>query len=175
MLTAVGLGERIHYKPKKLSRRQNKRVAVARGLVPPTRGSLSPTTTARSTKTPSPSHRVVSERGRERGTRLSSSTHDIYPDSRRRDSDRPKDGFSLHRTRHDLDEAALLGKSCTAATFSHRLGRTLTTIARKMKREEHRPGGPNRTYGDVGESFYLDSRREVVGSAARAAERPCQS
>jgi len=162
MLTAVGLGERIHYKPKKLSGGQKQRVAVARGLVHQPEVLLADEPTAALDKD---SVRQVIElfqkEARERGTAIVIVTHD----NRILDvADRiVKMDFGYIAQDTNLDEAALLGKMLHRCDlFSLVSVGTLTTIARKMKREEHAPGDRIVTYGDVGDRFYLIREGEVV-------------
>lgn len=167
MLTAVGLGERIHYKPKSLSGGQKQRVAVARGLVHQPEIVLADEPTAALDKD---SVRQVVElfqrEAHERGTAIVIVTHD----NRILDvADRiVKMDFGNIAQDTNLDEAALLGtmlKRCEI--FSLVSVSTLTTIARKMKREEHAPRDRIVTYGDVGDRFYLIREGEVVVSQPR--------
>ncbi|TWT67418.1 ATP-binding cassette domain-containing protein [Allorhodopirellula solitaria] len=162
MLTAVGLGERIHYKPKSLSGGQKQRVAVARGLVHQPEIVLADEPTAALDKD---SVRQVVElfqrEARERGTAIVIVTHD----NRILDvADRiVKMDFGNIAQDTNLDEAALLGRMLKGCdVFSLVSVSTLTTIARKMKREEHSPGDRIVTYGDVGDRFYLIREGEVA-------------
>ncbi len=162
MLTAVGLSERINYKPKSLSGGQKQRVAVARGLVHKPEILLADEPTAALDKD---SVRQVVElfqrEARERGTAIVIVTHD----NRILDvADRiVKMDFGYIAQDTNLDEAALLGRMLHRCDlFSLVSVSTLTTIARKMKREEHSPGDRIVTYGDVGDRFYLIREGEVV-------------
>ncbi len=167
MLTAVGLGERIHYKPKSLSGGQKQRVAVARGLVHQPQIVLADEPTAALDKD---SVRQVVElferEAHERGTAIVIVTHD----NRILDvADRiVKMDFGNIAQDTNLDEAALLGKMLKGCeVFSQVSVSTLTTIARKMKREEHAPGDRIVTYGDIGDRFYLIREGEVAVSQPR--------
>ncbi|TWU18290.1 ATP-binding cassette domain-containing protein [Allorhodopirellula heiligendammensis] len=171
MLTAVGLGERINYKPKSLSGGQKQRVAVARGLVHQPEIVLADEPTAALDKD---SVRQVVElfqrEAQERGTAIVIVTHD----NRILDvADRiVKMDFGNIAQDTNLDEAALLGKMLKRCeVFSQVSVSTLTTIARKMKRDEHAPGDRIVTYGDVGDRFYMIREGEVVVSQPRDADR----
>lgn len=161
MLTAVGLRERIHYKPKSLSGGQKQRVAVARGLVHQPEIVLADEPTAALDKD---SVRQVIElfqrEAHQRGAAIIIVTHD----NRILDvADRiVKMDFGHIALDTNLDEAALLGKMLKGCDiFSLISVSTLTTIARKMKREEHAPGDRIVTYGDVGDQFYLIREGDV--------------
>ncbi|EMI53364.1 ATP-binding cassette domain-containing protein [Rhodopirellula sallentina] len=162
MLVAVGLGERIHYKPKSLSGGQKQRVAVARGLVHQPEILLADEPTAALDKdSVRQVVKLFQREARERGTAIVIVTHD----NRILDvADRiVKMDFGNIAQDTNLDEAALLGKMLHRCDlFSLVSVGTLTTIARKMKREEHAPGDRIVTYGDVGDRFYLIREGEVV-------------
>ncbi|SMP61358.1 putative ABC transport system ATP-binding protein [Neorhodopirellula lusitana] len=162
MLTAVGLGDRIHYKPKGLSGGQKQRVAVARGLVHQPKILLADEPTAAlDEKSGRDVVNLFQREARERGTAIVIVTHD----NRILDvADRiVKMDFGKIARDTNLGEAALLGEMLHRCDlFTNVSVSTLTSFARKMKREEYLPGQRIVTYGDVGDRFYIIREGEVV-------------
>jgi putative ABC transport system ATP-binding protein len=77
LLTRLGLGERIHYKPKKLSGGQKQRVAIARGLVHQPRLILADEPTAALDKTSGrEAVTMLQELAKEHGSTIVMVTHD---------------------------------------------------------------------------------------------------
>ena len=181
MLTAVGLGERIHYKPRGLSGGQKQRVAVARGLVHQPDILLADEPTAALDEESGRQVVTLFQReARERGTAIVIVTHD----NRILDvADRiVKMDFGKIARDTNLGEAALLGEMLHRCDLFTTVGvSTLTAIARNMKREEHSPGDRIVTYGDVGDRFYLiregevTVRRPSMGDEERNVDQPAQS
>lgn len=162
MLSQVGLGDRIHYKPKGLSGGQKQRVAVARGLVHRPDILLADEPTAALDE--ESGRQVVTmfqRQAREHGTAIVIVTHD----NRILDvADRiVKMDFGKIARDTNLGEAALLGEMLHRCDLFTSVGvSTLTAIARNMKREEHSPGDRIVTYGDVGDRFYIIREGEVT-------------
>ncbi|TWT94284.1 ATP-binding cassette domain-containing protein [Neorhodopirellula pilleata] len=162
MLQSVGLGDRIHYKPKNLSGGQKQRVAVARGLVHRPDILLADEPTAALDE--ESGRQVVTlfqRQAREHGTAIVIVTHD----NRILDvADRiVKMDFGKIARDTNLGEAALLGEMLHRCDLFTSVGvPTLTAIAHKMKREEHAPGDRIVTYGQVGDRFYIIREGEVT-------------
>jgi len=93
-------------------------------------------------------------------------------------SDSSKMDFGLHRTKtRTSTKPPCSAKCCTAATFSTRSRSHMTTIARKMKREETRPRRPNSspTRRRRRSVYLLIRERERCGPPPAACERPASS
>ncbi|MCC9658771.1 ATP-binding cassette domain-containing protein [Rhodopirellula halodulae] len=155
MLTEVGLGERIHYKPSGLSGGQKQRVAVARGLVHQPDILLADEPTAALDEESGRQVVTLFQReARERGVAIVIVTHD----NRILDvADRiVKMDFGRIARDTNLNEAAVLGEMLSKCNvFTGVAISTLTEISRSMTRTEHAPGDRIVTYGEVGDRFYL--------------------
>ncbi|WP_461507788.1 ATP-binding cassette domain-containing protein [Rhodopirellula baltica] len=155
MLTEVGLGERIQYKPGGLSGGQKQRVAVARGLVHQPDILLADEPTAALDEESGRQVVTLFQReARERGVAIVIVTHD----NRILDvADRiVKMDFGKIARDTNLNEAAVLGEMLSqCSVFSGVAISTLTELSRSMTRTTHGPGDRIVTYGDVGDRFYL--------------------
>ena len=172
MLEAVGLGERIHYKPSGLSGGQKQRVAVARGLVHHPEILLADEPTAALDE--ESGRKVVElfrQHARERGTAIVIVTHD----NRILDvADRivKMDFGSIARDTR-IGEASMIGEMLTrCSVFDGVTVRTMTQLADRMKVEEHAAGTRVIRQGDPGDKFYmvrtgeLSVTRDPVGLVA---------
>lgn len=155
MLEAVGLGERIHYKPGSLSGGQKQRVAVARGLVHQPDILLADEPTAALDE--ESGRQVVTlfqQQARERGTAIVIVTHD----NRILDvADRiVKMDFGHIARDTRVSEAAKIGEMLSRCDiFSGVTIRTMTQLADRMKVEKHSKGTRIIQQGAPGETFYL--------------------
>ncbi len=155
MLRAVGMGERIHYKPKGLSGGQKQRVAVARGLVHNPRVVLADEPTA--ALDAESGQQVVGlfqKLARESKVAVVIVTHD---DRISHAADRIVKvdlGRIVRDTR--LSEAARIGEMLSrCSVFDGVTIRTLTDVAEVMLAEEFPAGTRVIRQGDVGDRFYL--------------------
>tara|TARA_R110002049_G_scaffold2750_4_gene21981 strand:+ start:158699 stop:159826 length:1128 start_codon:yes stop_codon:yes gene_type:complete len=155
MLEAVGLGERIHYKPSGLSGGQKQRVAVARGLVHHPEILLADEPTAALDE--ESGRKVVElfqQHAREHGTAIVIVTHD----NRILDvADRivKMDFGSIARDTR-IGEASMIGEMLTrCSVFDGVTVRTMTQLADRMTVEEHPAGARLIRQGDPGDKFYM--------------------
>jgi len=155
LLTKLGLGERLHYKPGQLSGGQKQRIAVARALVNRPKIILADEPTAALDKD---SGRIVvnllKEHAKEQGGTIILVTHD----SRILDiADRivtMVDGRMASSV--NVGEATFIGaflKKCPV--FREQTPGELTDISQKMAREEVAAGDVVIRQGDAGDKFYL--------------------
>ncbi|MGV3483159.1 MAG: ATP-binding cassette domain-containing protein [Planctomycetaceae bacterium] len=164
MLEAVGLGDRIHYRPKSLSGGQKQRVAVARGLVHQPEILLADEPTAALDE--ESGRRVVTlfqRQAKERGTAIVIVTHD----NRILDvADRivKMDFGRIARDTH-IREASFIGEMLThCSVFRGVTVRTLTQLADRMKTQSHPAGTRIIRQGNPGHRFYLikEGTAEVI-------------
>ncbi|MEM9369001.1 MAG: cyclic nucleotide-binding domain-containing protein, partial [Planctomycetota bacterium] len=169
MLKAVGLGERVHYKPSGLSGGQKQRVAVARGLVHQPEILLADEPTAALDEESGRQVVTLFQReARERGVAIVIVTHD----NRILDvADRiVKMDFGRIARDTNLNEAATLGKMLHQCSLFNTIAMsTLTAISRNMTRERHPRGSRIVNFGDPGDAFYLIRSGEV---AVRRPDKP---
>ena len=155
MLEAVGLGERIHYKPSGLSGGQKQRVAVARGLVHHPEILLADEPTAALDE--ESGRKVVElfqQHARDRGTAIVIVTHD----NRILDvADRiVKMDFGAIARDTRIGEASRIGEMLTrCSVFDGVTVRTMTQLADRMKVEKHSAGTRVIQQGDPGDKFYM--------------------
>ncbi len=155
MLEAVGLGDRIHYRPKSLSGGQKQRVAVARGLVHQPEILLADEPTAALDE--ESGRKVVTlfqQQAKERGTAIVIVTHD----NRILDvADRivKMDFGRIARDTH-VREASFIGEMLSqCSVFRGVTVRTLTRLADCMKSQSHPAGTRIIKQGNPGHQFYL--------------------
>ncbi len=155
ILTELGLGERLHYKPRKLSGGQRQRVAIARALVNRPRLVLADEPTAALDKE---TGALVLEKlknlARQDGTTILIVTHDarILEAADRiinMVDGRIASDYNVHTT---IFICNFLQQS---ETFKKMSVEDLTNIAQKMEIERYRAGGYVFREGDSGDKFYL--------------------
>lgn len=162
MLVAVGLGQRVHHKPRGLSGGQKQRVAVARGLVHQPDVLLADEPTAALDK--ESGKQVVDlfrREAQERGVAIVIVTHD----NRILDVADRIVRMEYGKIAHDTyaAEAANVSEMLQKCTlFTGIAASTLTKIVRTMKREEHAAGSRIVTMGEKGDRFYLIREGSVV-------------
>lgn len=155
VLEAVGLGERIHYRPKSLSGGQKQRVAVARGLVHQPKILLADEPTAALDE--ESGRKVVTlfqNEAKERGTAIVIVTHD----NRILDvADRiVKMDFGRICRDTRVREASFIGEMLThCSVFRGVTVRTLTRLADRMRTQSHPAGTRIIRQGNPGQLFYL--------------------
>ncbi|WP_237607571.1 ATP-binding cassette domain-containing protein [Roseimaritima sediminicola] len=163
MLEAVGLGDRVHYKPRGLSGGQKQRVAVARGLVHQPDILLADEPTAALDE--ASGRKVVTlfqEQARQRGTAIVIVTHD----NRILDvADRiVKMDFGTIARDTRVSEASKIGEMLSGCSiFDGVTIRTMTQLADRMSVQQHSAGTRVIRQGDPGDTFYLirDGQMEV--------------
>lgn len=155
MLEAVGLGDRIHYKPRGLSGGQKQRVAVARGLVHYPEILLADEPTAALDE--ESGRKVVNlfrQQARERGTAIVIVTHD----NRILDvADRivKMDFGSIARDTR-ISEASKISEMLSRCEIFDRVTpRTMTQLADRMNVEQYPAGTRIIRQGDPGDKFYM--------------------
>jgi putative ABC transport system ATP-binding protein len=164
MLEAVGLGDRIHYRPKSLSGGQKQRVAVARGLVHQPEILLADEPTAALDE--ESGRKVVTlfqKQAKERGTAIVIVTHD----NRILDvADRiVKMDFGRIARDTVIREASFIGEMLVRCViFKGVTVRTLTHLADRMKMSSHPAGTRIIRQGNPGYRFYLikEGTAEVI-------------
>jgi putative ABC transport system ATP-binding protein len=155
MLEAVGLGERVHYRPKGLSGGQKQRVAVARGLVHQPEILLADEPTAALDE--ESGRKVVTlfqQQAKERGTAIVIVTHD----NRILDvADRiVKMDFGRIARDARISDTSFIGEMLTrCSVFRGVTVRTLTHMAQRMKTQSHPAGTRIIRQGNPGHQFYL--------------------
>ncbi len=161
MLTKLGLGHRIHYKPRQMSGGQRQRVAIARALVNRPKLVLADEPTAALDKK---SSRDVVEMlqalTREEQATILMVTHD----SRILDVADRIVNFVDGRIESDVivnDTIKICEILKKSEVFQHLSPTELLNIAQKMKREELGKGDAVFRQGDDGDKFYLISEGEV--------------
>jgi putative ABC transport system ATP-binding protein len=161
MLEAVGLGQRIHHKPKQLSGGQKQRVAIARGLVHRPKLILADEPTAALDE--SSGRRVVElfqQRAREDQTTIIIVTHD----NRILDvADRIVNLVDGHiRSDVLVQEAAFVSQMLAKCEiFKHLTPRSLAEMVDHLRPEHFGAGQVVIREGDVGDKFYLIRDGEV--------------
>ncbi len=155
MLQAVGIGDRIHYRPKGLSGGQKQRVAVARGLVHEPDILLADEPTAALDE--EAGRKVVTlfqEQAKQRGTAIVIVTHD----NRILDvADRiVKMDFGRIARDTKVRETSFIGEMLVHCdVFRGITVRTLTRLADRMKQQSHPAGTRIIRQGNPGNCFYL--------------------
>ncbi len=155
MLEAVGLGDRIHYRPGGLSGGQKQRVAVARGLVHEPQILLADEPTAALDE--EAGRKVVTlfeKQAKERGTAIVIVTHD----NRILDvADRiVKMDFGRIARDTKVRETSFIGEMLVrCSVFRGVTVRTLTRLAERMKQQSHPAGTRIIRQGNPGHRFYL--------------------
>jgi putative ABC transport system ATP-binding protein len=162
VLEAVGLGDRIHYRPKGLSGGQKQRVAVARGLVHQPQILLADEPTAALDE--ESGRKVVTlfqREAKERGTAIVIVTHD----NRILDvADRiVKMDFGRIARDTKIREASFIGEMLLrCSVFRGVTVRTLTRLADRMKTQSHPAGTRIIRQGNVGHRFYLIKEGQAI-------------
>lgn len=161
MLTKLGLGHRVHYKPRQMSGGQRQRVAIARALVNRPKLVLADEPTAALDKK---SSRDVVEMlqalTREEQATILMVTHD----SRILDVADRIVNFVDGRIESDVivnDTIKICETLKMSDVFQHLSPTELLNIAQKMKREQFGKGDAVFRQGDDGDKFYLISEGEV--------------
>lgn len=161
MLTKLGLGHRVHYKPRQMSGGQRQRVAIARALVNRPKLVLADEPTAALDKK---SSRDVVEMlqalTREEQATILMVTHD----SRILDVADRIVNFVDGRIESDVivnDTIKICETLKKSDVFQHLSPTELLNIAQKMKREQFGKGDAVFRQGDEGDKFYLISDGEV--------------
>ena len=155
MLEAVGLGDRIHYRPGGLSGGQKQRVAVTRGLVHEPQILLADEPTAALDE--EAGRKVVTlfeKQAKERGTAIVIVTHD----NRILDvADRiVKMDFGRIARDTKVRETSFIGEMLVrCSVFRGVTVRTLTRLAERMKQQSHPAGTRIIRQGNPGHRFYL--------------------
>jgi putative ABC transport system ATP-binding protein len=155
MLEAVGLGERVNYRPKGLSGGQKQRVAVARGLVHHPEILLADEPTAALDE--ESGRQVVTlfqQQAKERGTAIVIVTHD----NRILDvADRiVKMDFGKVARDTRISDTSFIGEMLIkCSVFQGVTVRTLTRMAERMKLQSHPAGTRVIKQGNPGHQFYL--------------------
>lgn len=161
LLTRLGLGERIHYKPKSLSGGQKQRVAIARGLVHQPKLVLADEPTAAlDEKSGREVVTLFQELARDEGCTIIMVTHD----NRILDvADRIVNMVDGHiRSDVAVHETSVICEFLRQfPLFADLQTSTLTEVADKMMVEEAKPGDVIIRQGDPGELFYLIRSGEV--------------
>lgn len=169
LLTQLGLGERIHYKPKSLSGGQKQRVAVARGLIhnPPIVLADEPTAAldAESTRTVTGLFRQMAD---ELNTTILVVTHD---DKVSEVADRVLTfDIGFIKSNALIEKAQLIGEilmtveqksESGAGLFNMRDTTEITDVADKMELRQYQPGETIIQQGEVGEYFFVLAGGEV--------------
>jgi len=162
ILDAVGLGDRVHYRPKSLSGGQKQRVAVARGLVHRPEILLADEPTAALDE--ESGRKVVTlfqREAKERGTAIVIVTHD----NRILDvADRiVKMDFGRISRDTKVREASFIGEMLLrCSVFRGVTVRTLTRLADRMKIHSHPAGTRVIKQGNPGNRFYLIKEGQAV-------------
>lgn len=162
ILEAVGLGDRIHYRPKGLSGGQKQRVAVARGLVHQPEILLADEPTAALDE--ESGRKVVTlfqREAKERGTAIVIVTHD----NRILDvADRiVKMDFGRIARDTKVREASFIGEILLrCSVFRGVTVRTLTRLADRMRTQSHPAGTRIIRQGNAGQRFYLIKEGQAV-------------
>lgn len=155
LLTRLGLGERIHYKPKELSGGQKQRVAIARGLVHKPKLVLADEPTAAlDEKSGREVVTLFQELARDEGCTIIMVTHD----NRILDvADRIVNMVQGHiKSDVAVKETAVICEFLQDFTeFKYLTPNTLTEIADKMMVHEAEPGDMVIEQGATGDLFYL--------------------
>ncbi len=155
ILTKLGLGERLNYKPESLSGGQRQRVAVARALVNRPKIVLADEPTAALDKE---SGKIVVEMLRELCETEDSTVILITHDNRILDyADRlvnMVDGRIVSNTLMEEEiELIKFLKQCNV--FSNLSANELTMVARKLKKQNFKAGNTIIRQGDPGENYYM--------------------
>lgn len=170
MLTRLGLGHRIHYKPDSLSGGQRQRVAIARGLVHKPRLILADEPTAAlDEKSGREVVTLFQELAREDGSTILMVTHD----NRILDvADRIVNMVDGRiKSNVFVEESAKICEFLQKCDFFRDLTpRTLTDVADKLVREDFPEGEVIIRQGDPGDKFYLIRQGSVEVETTRDGE-----
>ena len=161
VLTALGLGERIHYKPSRLSGGQKQRVAIARALANRPRLILADEPTAAlDEQSGRDVVNLLKKLAQEEGCTSLIVTHDnrILDVADRIVSMANGCIKSNVMVQEEIEICEFL-KQCEV--FSHLTTTTLTTLAEEMETETHPAGAVLIRQGDAGDKFYLIKRGVV--------------
>ncbi len=171
MLQSVGLGERVHHKPKQLSGGQKQRVAIARGLVHQPRLVLADEPTAALDEQ---SGRVVVELLRKLAKEQLSTIIIVTHDNRILDVADRIINLVDGRIRSDVlvQEAAIVSQMLMGCeVFKHLTPRGLADMADHLQSENFPAGALIIREGDVGDKFYLIRTGSVEISRGSPAKR----
>jgi putative ABC transport system ATP-binding protein len=174
MLAAVGLAERVHYKPRNLSGGQRQRVAIARALVNRPRLILADEPTAALDKDSGANVvALLRKLADENGTTVMIVTHDNRILNVADRLVNMVDGHIVSniRVRETMAICAIL-KRCPV--FKEMSPSDLTDVAQKMKEERFVAGSTIIRQGDVGDKFYViaEGTTDIIiesGTGTRAA------
>jgi putative ABC transport system ATP-binding protein len=169
LLTALGLGHRIHYKPDSLSGGQKQRVAIARALASRPALILADEPTAALDKE---SGRTAVELLREYATHENATILIVTHDNRILDVADRIVNMVDGRVISDVvivESAAISEFLRQCPLFSSFTARTLTEVADKMSLEKHPAGSVIIRQGDPGDKFYLirEGKAEVLVADAK--------
>ncbi len=172
MLTRLGLGERIHYKPGSLSGGQKQRVAIARGLIHQPRIILADEPTAALDEK---SGREAVTLFREMADRDGCTVLIVTHDNRILDvADRIINMVAGH-IKND-NHVRTTEKVCEflhqTEFFADLTPRTLTDIANQMETREYSAGEAIVTEGDEGHEFFMIESGKVLVKTAQAGNVP---
>jgi putative ABC transport system ATP-binding protein len=161
MLGKLGLGHRVHYKPRQMSGGQRQRVAIARALVNrPLLVLADEPTAALDKKSSRDVVEMLQALTREEQATILMVTHD----SRILDVADRIVNFVDGRIESDVivnDTIRICEILKKSEVFQHLSPTELLNIAQKMKREEFEKGQAVFRQGDIGDKFYLISEGEV--------------
>ena len=169
LLTALGLGHRIHYKPDSLSGGQKQRVAIARALASRPSLILADEPTAALDKE---SGRTAVELLRKYATDENATILIVTHDNRILDVADRIVNMVDGRVISDVvivESAAISEFLRQCPVFSTLTARTLTEVADKMSLERHPAGATIIRQGDPGDKFYLirEGKAEVIVADAK--------
>lgn len=172
MLTRLGLGERIHYKPKSLSGGQKQRVAIARGLIHQPKIVLADEPTAALDEE---SGREAVTLFREMADRDGCTVLIVTHDNRILDVADRIINMVAGRIKNDSN-VQLIEKICeylkSNEFFSDLTPRTLADIANMIHIEEFKPGQDIVVEGDEGHEFFMIESGTVTVKTKATGDKP---
>lgn len=172
LLTRLGLGDRIHYKPKSLSGGQKQRVAVARGLIHNPKIVLADEPTAALDEK---SGREAVNLFREMADRDGCTVLIVTHDNRILDvadriinmvAGRIKNDSNVHLTEKICDYLK------DTEFFKDLTPRTLADVANMFRAEEFAPGESIVSEGEEGDQFYMIEKGRVAVKTRRTGDQP---
>lgn len=171
LLTRLGLGHRIHYKPKKLSGGQKQRVAIARGLVHRPQLILADEPTAALDKESGREAVTMLQEMAKEGSTIVMVTHDNRILDVADRIVRMVDGQIVYNV--FVQEAEIICEFLhNIPMFSDFSPTTLTMVAESMTPIRYSPGATIIRQGDEGDQFYVIRDGEVeVSVASNGAEK----